>query len=241
MADTSSPPFDPNAPFSEPLAEGLGFIPYLRNLPVQVKKELISASVLHHYESGQVIYLEGEPASAVYFLVSGRVKSARITSAGREQIMNFLKPGEIFGDIAVFSGTPYPATVIALEPTAAGAITASTLVELMRAYPDLSLAILHKMSSRVLHYLDLVEDLSLRSVEARLAKWLLQKAVLDDGQMTVTRQKWDTIESLATHLGTVRDVLGRAMKKLSQDGLIQASRKKIIILDVKGLVRRAAL
>ena len=122
----------------------------------------------------------------------------------------FLRPVDIFGDIAVLAGTPYPGTVIALEAVQVWSIPAQTLHALIARYPDLAQAAIRHLAERVLHYVNLVEDLSLRSVEARLAKTLLDNAQLHDGQLSVPRREWTTFEEMAVRLGTVRDVLGRA-------------------------------
>jgi CRP/FNR family transcriptional regulator len=97
-----------------------------------------------------------------------------MTHEGREQGLLFLRPVDIFGDIAVFSGTSYPGTVTALEDVDAWLIPSEILLPLVKQYPDLAMAIIHKLSERVLHYICLVEDLSLRSVESRLANSLFE-------------------------------------------------------------------
>ena len=128
-----------------------------------------------------MIYLEGEPAESIFILESGWVKATRMTREGREQAMMFLRPVEVFGDIAVFTGTTYPGTVAALEPVDVWTVPARTLLDLIPHYPDLAMAVIRHLAERVIHYVNLVEDLSLRSVEARLAHTLLQNAQLQDG------------------------------------------------------------
>lgn len=194
-----------------------------------------------HFEAGQVIYLEGEPAEYVYILENGWVKATRMSHDGREQAMLFLRPAEIFGDIAVFTGTSYPGTTTALEAVDAWAIPSDSLVELVKQYPELAFAIIRKLGERVLHYIELVEDLSLRSVESRLANTLLQNAEILDGQLVVPRRSWTTFDEMAVRLGTVRDVLGRALKTLEAEGLLKVGRKEIILLDAKGLAERGNL
>jgi CRP-like cAMP-binding protein len=83
-----------------------------------------------------------------------------------------------------------------------------------------------------------VEDLSLRSVEARLAHTLLQHAELRDGLLIVPRREWTTFDEMAVRLGTVRDVLSRALKTLEAENLLIVKRQYIQILDPKGLAER---
>lgn len=223
------------------LKAALSQIPHFRALPAKAQEVILTAAIPRHFEAGQVIYLEGEPANYVYILERGWVKATRMTPEGREQGLLFLRPVEIFGDIAVFSGTSYPGTTTALEAVDVWILPSETLLLLVRQYPDLALAIIRKLSERVLHYIGLVEDLSLRSVESRLASTLLRNAELHGGQLVVPRREWTTFDEMAVRLGTVRDVLSRAMKTLEEEGYLKVKKQTIIILDAKALSKRADL
>ncbi len=214
-------------------------IPYFNSLSADALQAIIGAATPRRFEAGQVIYLEGEPADFVYMLESGWVKSTRMTPEGREQGLLFLQPVDIFGDIAVYSGTTYPGTATALESVDVWVLSSETLIQFVNRYPDLALAIIRKLSARVLHYISLVEDLSLRSVEARLSSTLLRNAELKNHQLIVPRRKWATFDEMAVRLGTVRDVLSRAMKTLETEGYIKVEKQIIVLLDPKGLAERA--
>lgn len=208
-------------------------------LSIETRHALAAAAVHRRFESGQVIYLEGEPADYIYVLESGWVKATRMTRDGREQAMMFLRPVDIFGDIAVLTGTPYPGTVAALEPVAVWALPAKTVLDMISGCPELAMAVIRHLGGRVLHYLSLVEDLSLRSVEARLARTLLQYAELTDGQLIVPRREWATFDQMAVRLGTVRDVLSRTLKTLEAEQLLKVERQYILLTNPKGLAERA--
>lgn len=217
----------------------LSQIPHFNNLSADALQAIIDAALPRRFEAGQVIYLEGEPANFVYLLENGWVKSTRMTPEGREQGLLFLQPVDIFGDIAVYSGTTYPGTATALESVDVWVLPAETLLLLVKRFPDLALAIIGKLSARILHYIGLVEDLSLRSVEARLAGTMLRNAELKNHTLIVPRRKWATFDEMAVRLGTVRDVLSRAMKTLETEGYIKVEKQIILILDPKGLSERA--
>ncbi len=210
-------------------------------LSIEAQEAIMKVAVFRHFDAGQVIYIEGEPPTFVYILEKGWVKATRMSHEGREQGMLFLRPVEIFGDIAVFTETTYPGTTTALEDVDAWAIPSLELLELVKRYPDLALMIIRKLSQRVLYYIGLVEDLSLRSVEARLAHTLLHHAELRNGQLVVPRRIWTTFDEMAVRLGTVRDVLSRVIKALEADGYLRVEKKAIILLDPKGLAERANL
>lgn len=213
--------------------------PHFYNLSVETRQALAGVAVHRHFNAGQVIFLEGEPADHVYVLESGWVKATRMTRDGREQAMMFLHPVDIFGDIAVLTDTPYPGTVAALEPVTVWALPAVKILDMISHRPELALAVIRHLGGRVLHYLSLVEDLSLRSVEERLVHTLLQNAELRDGQLIVPRREWATFDQMAVRLGTVRDVLSRTLKVLEAEQLLRVERQYILLIDPKGLAERA--
>ena len=211
---------------------------HFAELPEEIQQTIAASATHRHFDAGQVIYVEGEPAESIYILESGWVKATRMTREGREQAMIFLRPVEVFGDIAVFTGTTYPGTVVALEDVDVWVIPAKTILDLIPRHPALAMAVIRHLGERVLHYISLVEDLSLRSVESRLANTLLRYAELQDGQLIVPRREWTTFDEMAVRLGTVRDVLSRALKTLEAENLLKVEKQAIVLLDPKGLEER---
>ncbi len=221
-----------------PVSYVLSSLQNFADLPDEVQQAIAASATHRHFDAGQVIYVEGEPAESVYILESGWVKATRMTRDGREQAMMFLRPIEVFGDIAVFTGTTYPGTVVALEDVDVWVIPAQTILDLIPRHPALAMAVIRHLGERVLHYIRLVEDLSLRSVESRLASTLLRNAELHEGQLIVPRREWTTFDEMAVRLGTVRDVLSRALKTLEAEKLLRVKKQSIVLLDPKGLAAR---
>lgn len=214
-------------------------VPRLGELTDDTQRAIAAVAIHRQFGSGQVIFLEGEPANCIYVLESGWVKASRMTREGREQALMFFRPVEVFGDIAALTGAAYPGTAVALEPVSAWAIPARTILDAIPRRPDLATAIIRHLGERILHYVALVEDLSLRSVEARVANALLRNAELHDQRLIVPRREWTTFDQMAARLGTVRDVLSRALKTLEAEQLLTVERQSIVILDPKGLADRA--
>ena len=128
--------------------------------------------------------------------------------------------------------------MIALEPVDAWAITETDIHDLIDRHPVLANAMIQRLGGRVMHYIQLVEDLSLRSVEARLAHNLLKHAELSGDHLVVQRRRWATFDEMAIRLGTVRDVLSRTLKTLENEGLLRVERDSIVILDASSLEAR---
>lgn len=214
---------------------------HFAELPDEIQQEIAASALRRHFDAGQVIYVEGEPAESIYILETGWVKATRMTREGREQAMMFLRPVEVFGDIAVLTGTTYPGTVVALEDVDVWVIPATTILDLLPRSSEFAMAIIRHLGERVLHYIRLVEDLSLRSVEARLASTLLRYAELHDGQLIVPRREWATFDEMAVRLGTVRDVLSRALKTFEAENLLRVEKHAIVLLDPQRLEERGRL
>ena len=209
----------------------LAGIPEFAKLADATLEALAQVAVQQRFEADQIVFLEGEPSEGLYLVQEGWLKAVRLSPAGREQVLCFLGAGEVVNLTSVLAGSPNPVTLIALEPTILWLIPHTALNRLLDAYPDLARAIIHHLAARVHHLVALAEDLSLRPVEARIARFLLEEA--QEG--VFQRPRWATQAELAARLGTVPDVLNRALRNMVEQGLIQVERRVIRIMDEEQL------
>ena len=219
------------------LVEQLQAIPIIANLGWDTLKALAETAHWREYTPGAVVFLEEEPAQGLYYLHHGWLKIVKFSADGREQILQFLGPGEIFNYLGVFAATANPATAITLEAAGVWLLPRSDVRRVLTASPDALLLVVEGMAQRIATLVQMVADLSLHSVEARLARRLLENA---EGAV-VYRRRWSTQAEMAAHLGTVPDVLNRALRSLAEAGLIQVERQQITILDREGLAGKALL
>lgn len=218
------------------LLANLQTTPLLQRLERASLEQLAHRAVQQSYAPGTVLFLEGDPAPALYYIDAGWVKVAKISPDGREQILSIWGAGELFGGIvSMFGNRPAPATAVALEATDAWLFPPEALHEIVAANPALMLHIVEFMADRMSELLELVADLSLHTVSARLARLLLEQA--DDG--LIQRHRWATQTEMASRLGTVSDVLNRALRSLVEEGLIELTRNHIRILNYPGLTAKA--
>ena len=217
------------------LQEQLARIPFFAHLDGDVLAELVAAAVPREYAPGAVIFAEGEPSRGLLVIERGQVKIVESSAQGREHILELLGAGQPANAVAVFTRHPSPATAIALEPTMVWLLSRSAVLQTLRAHPAFAERVIEDMADHMVRLVELVADLSLRSVTQRLAKLLLESAV--DG--VVARPRWYTLPELASRLGTVPDVVQRALGRLSEDGVVVVSRREIRIADVSMLERAA--
>ncbi len=102
-------------PDLDTLSAKLQILPMLQGLDPASLAQLVQSAIRRVYTPGGMVFLEGDTAAALYYVDTGWVKVVKMAPDGREQILYFLGPGELFGGIGVFVNRPAPATAIALE------------------------------------------------------------------------------------------------------------------------------
>lgn len=191
-----------------------------------IKKLIFEKTV----EGGEIILFEGESAKALYFVVSGVVKVFKTSADGKEQVLYLIRPGESFNDVSAFEGGPNMASAEAMGPVVLYGIGKSDLEIVLRDYPQVALNVIRVLSQRVQHLVSLVEDLSFRHVTNRVAKILLEYAGDGTGQKPRLTQ-----QEMAAMAGTAREMVGRSLKILQEEGTIRLNRHRIIITDKEAL------
>lgn len=178
----------------------------------------------------ELILLEGEQASALYFLVSGAVKVFKTSAEGKEQILEIMLPGTSFNDATVLVGGANRYSAQAMGPVAIYGLPKDKLEVILRNYPRVARNVIRVLSSQMLRLTSLVEDLSFRTVSSRTARILLDYAA---DRNTVGRPL--TQREMAAMAGTVREVVGRSLKDLEGLGAISINRHRIVIKDRRTL------
>jgi CRP/FNR family transcriptional regulator len=217
--------------------ELLTTVSYFEGLNDDLLLTIAASMIKRTYEPGEIVFFEGDSSHSLHIIEEGYLKAVKSSAEGREQVLQIIGPREVFGAVAVFHAAINPATLIALERTTVYSIEREEMHRLLAASSELAARVIDNLAGRVLHLIKLVEDLSLRSVEGRLARMLAEQH--EDGLLT--RRKWTTQAEMAARLGTVPDVLGRALHKLVEEGLIELDRHQIKILDLEKLEERAMI
>jgi CRP/FNR family transcriptional regulator len=179
-----------------------------------------------------VLFREGEPVEGLFVLLSGRVKIYKLSPDGKEHILHVVRPGQTFAEAAVFMPGGYPAYAEALQKSRALLLPKTPFLDLLRDEPAISLQIIASLSRYLKQFADRIEDLSLKDVSARLARWFLATA-REKG-----RDFWDleiTKGELASQIGTVSETLSRTLRKFQDAGWLQVRGRFVKILDKEAL------
>jgi CRP/FNR family transcriptional regulator len=181
-------------------------------------------------DRAEMLLLEGEPAANLYFVASGAVKVFKTSPEGKEQILSIVRPGESLNDVPVFDGGPNPVSARTMGPVLLYGIKRTDVEAVLNGYPQIALNVIKTLATRVRHLVSLVEDLSFKHVIGRVAKILLEQVGGEmDGGPRLTQQE------MAAMAGTAREVVGRSLKALEEEGAIKLDRHRIVITDKEAL------
>lgn len=181
------------------------------------------------YAAQAIVFSEGDDAAALFILADGNIDLIKSTPDGREQLVRSVKPGELFAEAAMFSGTLYPATAIARTDSTLIVVTKPSFLEIVRDHPEVALAIMGTMAKLLRHLNKLVSDLSLGSVTQRLARYLIDESKRCGAlsfDLPIPKKE------LAIKLGTVPETLSRTLKKLAAKQVVDVRGKTIKINNI---------
>jgi CRP/FNR family transcriptional regulator, dissimilatory nitrate respiration regulator len=179
------------------------------------------------------IFREGREAQGFFILLGGSVKLTKSSPDGKEYILRLVNPGETFGEAAVLAEAGYPVTAIALEDCQTLYFPKADFLHLLSASPTLARNMLATMSRLLFHLTRQLEDLSLKEVSSRLARYILEQCLeihgrIDEGltlELTITKTH------LASYLGTISETLSRTLARLKSLGPIAEDKGRITIKD----------
>jgi len=203
--------------------------------PAEIE-ELAQRTLERRFDAGEVLFREGDPCHGFFVLGQGRVKIFKTSATGREITLAVESAPSSVAEVPLFDGGPYPATVSALEEVVAYLISKQDFRKVCLSNPQVALKVLAVVGQRLRQLVGVVESVSFGSVRQRLAQTLLdhgRRAGTNPFPLDLTHQQ------LASHLGTVREVVSRNLSRFQADGLIHIQRRTVEILDAAGLQSEA--
>jgi CRP-like cAMP-binding protein len=182
---------------------------------------------------GEMLFFEGDEARGLYVVVEGAVRAFRESLEGREQVIHVESAGATIAEVPVFDDGKYPSTVAGEEDSVLLFIDKRDVRRLCLEHPQIALAALKLLATRVRRTAALVEQLSLFEVDQRLARLLLAEARTRGVRSgaSVTVELLLTNQQIAARIGSVREVVSRALNRLQQNSLISVDGRRITIAD----------
>lgn len=199
-------------------------------LSAEQKREIELAGSRRIVRRERFFFREGEQPIGLHVLLSGRLKSSRFLSGEHgehEIVMHFVNPGEVFGEIPVFLGCPYPASARAVEECEVFTLPLQALERLVTRQPEVALRIFRGMARKLSNLLDRIEAHKGLRAEERIARYLVSRCgplALRKGvvfTLPVTKKEW------AGELGLQPESLSRSLARLSEGGIIRVQGRNI--------------
>ena len=187
--------------------------------------ELANLARERSFTTGEFIFWEGDAPDLFYIVAEGQVKALKHSSSGKEFIIAFFVPGEIFGEVAVFENKPYPASAQAVTEARVLGIRREDFLSFLAGHPQVALRIINILGGRLREAQSRLRDFAGERVEQRLARTLLMLSLKLGPTLPFTRQE------IADMAGTTTETAIRFMSRLKDGGIIRSVRGKTVILD----------
>lgn len=214
-------------------------IPIFQELSPQEEAEIQGLMVTKRFKRGRIIFYEGDPGEAVYFVKAGKVKVYKSDEEGREYILKILGQGEVFAETVLLEGGPYPATAETVEDSTLGIINNRDLERLLMENCQIAIKMLTIVSQRLRDAQEQVRNLAFKDTYDRTS-CMLHRMSLDHGiktprgievNLSLTRQE------MASLVGTSRETVTRILSDMKREGIIDLDRQTIVVLNENRLMK----
>ena len=208
-------------------------VPILGAVPDDALAQLASASHLTTVAKGEILFVEGEPSTRMFVVLSGRVRIFRNSEAGAELVLSHAGPGESIGELSVIDELPRSASAQALERSRVISVPADRMREVLSASPSAMLAVARHLAVTVRRLTGTTSDFIFLDLPHRLAKYIL--GLTEEYGATVVLPASQS--GIAAQLGVTRQSLNQALGTLAQADLIAVDGRAVKVLDLAALER----
>jgi CRP/FNR family transcriptional regulator len=215
----------------EETAQLLSRVEVFEELDQRQLEQVAQVAVPRSYERGQVIFREGDSGDTCFVVRSGSVGVMREHQDGRVIALAELRPGAIFGELAMFGGETRSATVETLEATTAVALLGGDMRRLLKQHPDIAVRMLAALADRLRRANERLLQQSFQTVAGRVASALLTQVIArqaegapDEGVLVKATQA-----EIAHLAGTSRESASRFLATLEREGVVALGRGKVTV------------
>jgi CRP/FNR family transcriptional regulator len=189
-------------------------------VPAADVEAIASFVVRKHLAKGEYLFREGARSEGFYIVQKGAVNVHRVSAAGKEQTIHLFRPIESFAEGTLATENGYPADGRATEETTVLLVPKNEFTELLRRRPELGLRMLGSMSQHLRVLVALLDDLTLKDMETRLANWLLKGCPRPLPSSACEIKLGRTKRVLAAEMGTTSETLSRTLAKFRDHKLL---------------------
>ncbi len=199
-------------------------------------QQIASVARRREFDRGELLFAEGDVADALLILVSGSVTVFRSSPNGGRAALHILEPPDVLGEIALLDGAPRSASVEATVPTRVLSLSRAEFLTVLREQPTVLEPLLWQLGAMVRRLTEQAADHVLLDLTGRVAKVLIRLATPGSPPtMTITQGR------LAEMSGGTRQSVNQVLGGFAQRGLVHLDGRRVLLIDVPGLLRRAHL
>jgi len=212
------------------IEEGLSRNPLFNGLDDFYLRDIIARDEVRTWPDGIQIITEGEAGDAVFFILSGRVKVTLYGEEGREIVLAVLKEGDMFGELSIIDDKPRSANVEAITDIQCLVVSKAAFLEYLSRHHKVYMRFFAYLTGRLREATRKIGGLALLDVCGRIAHTLMGMAkVGEETSEKVISIERPTHEELAAMIGSSREVVSRALKKMTQEGYIKIEKDRILL------------
>lgn len=209
--------------------------PMFRDLPAKAIEQIASYMTRRKVPRGKRIFAKGDPGTGLMGVLSGAVR-IRIESAdGKEIVLNVIRPGEIFGEIALLDGHPRTADAVAMTNCELIVIDRREFISYLRNQPNIALKIIEILCSRLRRTSARVGDMAFLGLEDRLAKTILQLT----GENSPNPKLPMTQREIGQIIGMSRESTNKQLRAWARQKWVSLARGSITILNRAAIAKVA--
>ncbi len=210
---------------------------FFSNLRKEQLCYIVSKASHVSFKKGNILFEKKQLSDKLYIINKGSLKTYISNSDGKEQILSVLKEGDVLGILNIIKEGRYNFSCAALENSSICMLTKDNFQEIIAMYPEIQTSILEYMCDQVTHLENLIEIVTTKSANKRIAALLINAVdnfgVAKDGIIEIPN--FLSRENFANFLGLARETASRKLSTLEDDGIIKLAGKKIIVLKLNEL------
>lgn len=228
------------------VSERLRRLPLFARLSEEELADLAGRIRPRSYKRAEVIFRKDDPGTHLYLVLEGAVKIALPGEFGQEALVAIMRPGDFFGELALFDRSPRSATAVALDDTRAALLAGDDFISFLERHPTAVRVVLETLARTVRRLSDRVEHLTFLDVPSRVAKYLLDLAQANaksdapaqrPGAAPPSLELSLTQDELAAFVGASRVSVNRVLGDLERREIVAIKRRKISIKDPDRLAK----
>ncbi|MCG7519695.1 Crp/Fnr family transcriptional regulator [Ruegeria sp. Ofav3-42] len=183
-------------------------------------------------DRGEVLFEQGDEGDALYAILEGTLEVSFLAMSGRKLSLTLMKPGEVFGEIALFDSGPRTATIAAAEPSRVLRVRRNDVMDQIRLHPDLAVDMIRLAGLRMRWMGSQLNEQVFLPMPIRLARKLLHLSALQGepvDRITLSQSE------LAEFVGATREAVSKTISTWKRDNVVEASRGGLMIQDFDAL------